>query len=206
MARTDVILRWGLRPATQLAMSVQPSNAPQNGIVFPQQPSVQLKSSVGGDVSQAGIAVTVALASGGLTLSGTLTVFTDAAGVASFTDLVITGLVGDRTLQFSSGVLIPAISGTISLVAGPATTIQDVSATTGDLTVSTGTTISVQVVDQSGNPVSGVTVTFTVVAGGGARSPSTAVTDASGIASTLWTIGPTAGASGSNNNELDAAA
>lgn len=203
--RTDVILRWALPVASQLAMSVQPSSAPQNGIVFPQQPTVQLKSAGGSNVAQAGVPVTVALVGTG-TLGGTLTRQTDPFGVATFDDLMITGLVGNRTLQFTSGVLAVATSSTIGLVAGPATTIQDVSATSGDQTVSSATVIQVRVVDQSGNPVAGVTVAFTVVAGGGSCGPSTAVTDASGLASTTWTIGATAGASGSNNNELDAAA
>jgi adhesin/invasin len=53
---------------------------------------------------------------------------------------------------------------------------------------------SVVVRDAQGNPVAGVTVTFSVTAGGGTVTGGTVVTDASGVATaTSWTFGVTAG-------------
>jgi adhesin/invasin len=52
----------------------------------------------------------------------------------------------------------------------------------------------VQVVDEGGNPVVGAAVTWVVTAGGGTLDPATGPTDASGRASTTWTLGSTAGA------------
>jgi Domain of unknown function (DUF4082)/Bacterial Ig-like domain (group 1) len=49
----------------------------------------------------------------------------------------------------------------------------------------------VLVKDASGNPQSGVTVNFAVTAGGGSVSPTSAVTDANGQASTVLTLGAT---------------
>ena len=46
-------------------------------------------------------------------------------------------------------------------------------------------------VTQSGQPAANVTVTWTVTAGGGKTTPATSTTDASGAASTTWTIGDT---------------
>lgn len=45
-----------------------------------------------------------------------------------------------------------------------------------------------------GSGVSGTTVSWTVTAGGGSVSPGTSITDGSGMASTVWTVGPNAGA------------
>ncbi|CAN5135455.1 hypothetical protein BH23GEM2_BH23GEM2_05310 [soil metagenome] len=53
---------------------------------------------------------------------------------------------------------------------------------------------SVIVRDQSGNPMSGVSVAFAVTAGGGSISPSSVTTNSSGVATvTSWTLGQTAG-------------
>ncbi len=52
----------------------------------------------------------------------------------------------------------------------------------------------VQVVDSSGNPVSGVVLTFTVTGGGGSVGAPTVTTDALGFAETSFTLGAAAGA------------
>ncbi len=63
---------------------------------------------------------------------------------------------------------------------------------------SAGTTLSnpfvVQVNDSSGNPQAGITVSFNVTTGGGSVSPTSAVTNTSGQASTVLKLGPTTGA------------
>lgn len=52
----------------------------------------------------------------------------------------------------------------------------------------------VQVIDGDGNPVVGAAVTWVVTAGGGGLNPTTGTTDDAGNASTIWTLGPSAGA------------
>jgi hypothetical protein len=52
---------------------------------------------------------------------------------------------------------------------------------------------SVIVRDQNGSPFAGATITFAVSSGGGSVSATSAVTDASGVASVNWTLGTTAG-------------
>ena len=183
--------------ATQLAMGTQPSASAVNGVAFPVQPSVQLRDAANNPVAQSGIVVTAALQGGG-TLGGTVTATTNGSGLATFTNLSITGLVGARTLQFTSGSLSPVTSGTITLAAGAATQILVNAGNGQSATVNTAvlTPPSVVVRDVSGNPVSGVSVTFAVVSGGGSVVPVTpATTNASGIASlTSWTLGTVAGA------------
>ena len=51
----------------------------------------------------------------------------------------------------------------------------------------------VLVSDAEGRAVAGVPVSFTIVDGGGTVSPASSTTDASGLASTGWTLGPTPG-------------
>lgn len=52
----------------------------------------------------------------------------------------------------------------------------------------------VRVVDQSGNAMSGVSVTFAVTGGAGTITPTTTTTGANGQAQATWTLGPAAGA------------
>src|SRR5205807_5046353 len=82
---------------------------------FGHQPVVQLRDGAGNPVSQAGVTITAAIATGGGTLGGTVTAATNGSGVASFTNLSISGTAGDRTLSFSATGLTPAVSGTITV-------------------------------------------------------------------------------------------
>src|SRR5207244_1551408 len=111
----------GAGSATQLSITTEPSATAQSGVPFAQQPVLQLRDGVGNAVSQAGVTVTAAIASGGGTLGGTLTATTNTSGVASFTNLGITGTAGDRTLSFAATGLTGATSTTISITAGAAT-------------------------------------------------------------------------------------
>ena len=49
-------------------------------------------------------------------------------------------------------------------------------------------------VSQDGSGLSGASVAWTVTGGGGSVSPTTSTTDSDGFASTVWTLGATAGA------------
>src|SRR5439155_1296794 len=111
----------GAGAATQLTLTTQPSATAQSGVAFAQQPVVQLRDGDGNAVNQAGVTITAAIATGGGTLGGTVTAATNGSGVASFTNLSISGTAGDRTLSFSATGLTPAVSGTITVGAGAAT-------------------------------------------------------------------------------------
>ena len=184
-------------PAAKLAITTQPSATAQNAIVFPQQPVVQLQDEAGNPVNLGGSDVTAAIATGGGTMGGALTVFTDAGGVAAFPDLAITGTVGQRTLRFTASGLTGVTSTTITLTAGAPTTVA-LNAGNGQ-TATAGTAVavppSVLVRDVSSNPVSDVSVTFAATSGSGTATPVAPVlTDASGVAAaTSWTLGPAVG-------------
>lgn len=67
-------------------------------------------------------------------------------------------------------------------------------AQTAEVEVRAGEDPSVVVRDISGAPVPGVTVRWQVLAGGGRVDPTASVTNASGLASTAWTLGAVVGA------------
>lgn len=186
--------------ATRLVVTRQPgTTSAVNGQPIVPQPRVQLRDQFGNDVAQAGVAVTAAIASGGGTLGGTVTVSTDATGAADFNDLAITGLVGSRSLRFDGSIggtaLTPGASSSFVLTAGPATTMM---ASSGDGQTATVATAvpqppTVLVTDQSGNPVAGVLVTFATSGGASVTGP-TPTTGATGLAAVgSWTLGTAAG-------------
>lgn len=105
--------------ADHLGLATQPSTAAESGVALARQPVVQLRDAFGNVVAEADIAVTAALTAGDGTLGGTTTVQTDTAGRAAFTDLSITGAIGDRTLGFTAVGLTPATSDIIALASRP---------------------------------------------------------------------------------------
>src|SRR5205807_1186723 len=174
--------------ATQLSLTTQPSSTAQSGAAFAQQPVVQLRDASGNAVSQAQVTVTAAIATGGGTLGGTLTATTNGSGVASFTNLAITGAAGDRTLSFTATGLTAAASTTITITAGAATQLSLTSPTrrSAERGAAFAQQPVVQLRDASGNAVSQaqVTVTAAIATGGGTLGGTlTATTNGSGGAS-----------------------
>src|SRR5207244_2886664 len=107
--------------ATQLTVTTEPSSTAQSGVPFAQQPVIQIRDASGNPVSQGGVTVTAAIATGGGTLGGTLTATTSGTGAATFTNLAITGTAGGRTLSFHATGLTSGNSATVTLTAGTAT-------------------------------------------------------------------------------------
>src|SRR5207245_1729250 len=97
-------------PADHLSITTQPSTSAPSGAALAQQPVLQLRDASNNAVGQAGVVVTAAIATGAGTLGGTLTATTNASGVATFTNLAITGVAGDRTIAFSATSLTGATS------------------------------------------------------------------------------------------------
>ncbi len=189
-------------PAARLALLTQPAPTAQSGVPFATQPVVELQDAAGNPVSQAGITITASIASGGGSLGGTVAQATSSNGQATYTDLVLSGTVGPRTIDFTATGLTRVTSATVTLAAGAATTLAKQAGDNQTGTAGSPLPIDpqVKVTDASGNPVAGVNVTFTVTAGGGSAA-AVAVTDAAGLASVTWALGTTTG-----TNTLDATA
>lgn len=135
--------------------------------------------------------ITWSTANGGTVVSAPMT---DASGTAQATWTLGT-TTGVQTATATVAGITPA-NITATATAGAASQLQK---TTGDAqsgTVGTALTArpSVRVQDRFGNNVANASVTWSVAAGGGAVSPAVSTTDASGVASTTWTLGTVSGA------------
>lgn len=182
-------------PVARLAVVTAPSSSVASRTVFPTQPSVRATDIYGNAVAQSGVAVTVAISAGPGALSGNTVATTDNAGIATFSNLSIGGVVGTRTLSFTSQGLTGS-SATVTITPGPASAIvlnlgNNQTALAGTAVT---TTPSVNVVDADGNGVSGIAVTFSVVSGGGAVSNGNQTSNSAGTAQPgTWTLGPVDG-------------
>jgi hypothetical protein len=162
-------------PNPQIVVTRQPSGTAQAGLEFERQPILQLQNALGVPLEQADVVVTVQIAEGGGSLGGTTTVRSDAQGRVTFSDLSIRGQPGDRTLLFAAADFTPATSDEITVRGGPASAARS-SASVGNGTAGTPTTISIRLEDEFGTPVEDgadqVHVTVT-----GANSGPASVTD-----------------------------
>lgn len=193
----DIVIGSGA--ATRLDLATPPSSAVQSGVNFPVQPVVQLEDGSGNPVGTSGVTVSVTAQScSGKTLGGDAEVATNSAGEAVFTDLRLTGTVGNCTLLFAASGLTGVSSSAITVGPGaPAATTSSLTVDPSAVTAGSPATVTITVKDASGNAVSGVNVALTTDADGTFGS-SSIVTGADGTASTSYTPNST----GSHN--LDA--
>ncbi|HKP29758.1 MAG TPA: Ig-like domain-containing protein [Gemmatimonadales bacterium] len=157
--------------ASRLAIATQPSPKATSGAAFAVQPQIQIRDAEGNPVEAAGVDVTAVLQGSGATLRGDLTVATNSAGLAMYTDLAISGETGTYTLLFAAPGLTSVASDGIALTGGAPTALvllqqPSPTAVAGE---ELGRPPIVQLVDVEGNPVgrSGVTVTAAIQSGAG---------------------------------------
>lgn len=169
----------------RLAFIQQPTSTVAGTAISPSV-TVQLKDSIGNNVSVPNVAVTLSLNSGTGILSGTLTQLTNASGLATFTDISI-NKTGTKNLSAQSGSLIPAVSDAFLISAGTPVAIaflqQPPANTTAGATITPA--ITVQLRDSYDNtvPTAGETITLTITTGVGPLNGTTSIiTDASGTA------------------------
>lgn len=182
--------------AAKLTLTTQPPSTASSGVPLDPQPVIQLQDPSGTPLAREGVTVSVQIASGPGTLTGTTSRATDAGGSVAFTDLAIAGAPGARTLIFASSGYAPATSTPISIGVGAPSTVA-VAAGAGQ-TVPAGTAVPVRpaviVRDAGGTPVAGVGVSFVVTSGGGSVTGGAATTGTDGIATVgSWTLGTSAG-------------
>jgi Big-like domain-containing protein len=169
-----------------LAIVTQPASSATAGSALNPQPVIQLRGGDGGDLATPGVAVSAAIATGGGTLSGTTTVSTDAQGRATFTDLVINGDAGTRTLVFTASGYGSVTSANIDVQAAPPPAPDgaqsSVSVDPATVTVGTSSTITVTVRDASGTPLAGRVVTVDATGSGNTITGNPGTTGADGVA------------------------
>jgi hypothetical protein len=169
-------------PPPVLAIATQPAAQAVSGVALNPQPVIQLKTGDGANLGTAGVAVSVAVQGGG-TLSGTTQVATDGNGLASFTDLVISGDPGARTLLFTASGFTSVTSSSITVAVAPPSPAQS-SIVADPTTIMAGSTstITVTVRDAAGNLLGGRTVTPQASGSDNSLDPASAVTGADGTA------------------------
>jgi protocatechuate 3,4-dioxygenase beta subunit len=175
-----------------------------SGVPLDPQPTLQLQDADGAPVAREGVVVTVAILSGGGTLSGTTNASSNAAGEIAFTDLAINGSPGTQRLIFAADPedFAPVTSPPIALGAGAPALMELVAGDDQSATVGQAVAIApaVRVRDAQGTPLPGIPVTFTATQGGGTVVDPTPVTDADGVATVgEWRLGNVVG-----ENELSA--
>ena len=138
-----------------------------------------------------GAAVMWAITSGGGSLSSASST-TTATGQASTTytpgatagtSTITATIAGGGTVTFTSTA---ALANVLTVVSG--------NNQSAAINTALALPLTVKVADASGNAVSGATVTWSIVSGGGVLSTATATTSATGLATTTYTTGATAGA------------
>jgi len=154
--------------ATTLALA-RSSVGPVSGVLFTTQPQIQIRDSFGNLITNSSAEVTVSIASGtGGTLGGGTTI-SAVNGVATFTDLSISGIAGTAYSFAYSATGLTSASETLTVTAGAPSRIQFVTSASG---FNNGTAFRTQPVlriqDASGNTVttSSAAVTATISSGG----------------------------------------
>jgi hypothetical protein len=168
----------------RLVLTTAPAGA-ASGVRLTTQPVVEVRDNADNLVTSATTTVNVALVGSG-TITGTISV-PAVQGIARFTDLVVSGLVGGRSLQFFSPGLTPVTSSAFDVVPGPAATLTFVGAPPRLRSgLASPTAVQVQLRDREGNdaPEAGRRVTVTASGGAGvtALTNNTVLTNGQGRA------------------------
>ena len=168
----------------QLFFSTQPPASVAAGATLPTV-RVQLQDAQGGNVATAGVQVSLALGPSG-TLGGTLTRATDAAGVATFSDLSVAALVGTSyTLTATATGYLSEVSNTFAVTVGAPARLTFTQQPPASVTVGVAITpaVTVQLRDAGLNAVAqGGTSVALAMSGGGVLTNAAATTNASGVA------------------------
>jgi adhesin/invasin len=183
--------------AAKLILVTQPGSIATSGSPLDPQPVLQLADPAGNPIARGGVSVSVQIASGSGSLSGSTSATSDDNGVVAFADLAVQGSAGLRTLIFAADGFASVISAPIALGVGAPASIELVTGDGQSATVGSPVPIapSVLVKDATGNGVAGVPVSFVVTGGGGTVAGEDQVTSAAGTATVgSWTLGKAPGA------------
>jgi adhesin/invasin len=162
------------------------------GTALPQPLVVRTVDAFGNPI--AGVTITWGAVGGGSVSEGTTV--SDESGLASVTRTLGSTAGPQSTLASSEGLSGSPVTFLHTATPGSATGVVIVSGNeqSGVPGTALAQPLVVQVNDAAGNPVTGAPVTWVVTGGGGTLDPSTATTDATGRASSIWTLGAAPGA------------
>lgn len=181
--------------AARLVVTRQPVGV-RAGLAIETQPQVEVQDSRGNRVtSDNSTVVTASVVGGGTVVAGG--VASSNAGVVTFTNLAIGGTAGAKTLQFTGTGVSAATSGSFTMTFGLPSAVVVVAGNNqvGLAGVALLQPLQAGVRDAYGNAVSGVPVSFSIQQGGGSLSADVVNSNASGNASTTYTLSRYAGQS-----------
>ena len=180
----------GVGAASQLTLVSGNAQTGPVASALGQQLTVNVKDQFGYAVSGKQVVWAPGLFSGSLTAARDTT---DASGNASATWVLGTAAIGQTATATVAGMAPIAFTATGTPDTSRVLTTTVSPATSAAVGASVGT-ITVKVADRFGNPIAGDNINFAdSTAGGGTLSVVTAATNASGLASTTWTLGPNPG-------------
>ena len=187
--------------ANHLGFGQQPANTTAGQSITPAVTVVLLNQCNAVVSSTASVTIGIGTNPAGGTIGGTTTVAA-VGGTATFSNLSINKAGTGYTLSATSGSLAGATSGGFNINAAAAAGISPTTGAPQSATINAAfaTAMQATVIDGSGNPVSGVTVTFTAPGSGASgkfsnnTTTTTATTNASGLATaSTFTANGTAG-------------
>jgi hypothetical protein len=177
---------------TQIAINTGNGQSASVGTAVSITPSVIVKD--GNGIPVAGVSVTFAIGSGGGSLTGG-SATTNASGIATVGSWTLGQTAGPNTLTATSaGLTGSPLTFTGTGTAGTAAKYIVTSSGYGPIAAS-GVTMSAQLTDMYGNPVStpGLVVTWSKTGTGGSFAAGTSTTNAAGLATVSFTTGSVAG-------------
>lgn len=187
-----------LGPPNTLAVQAGDAQTSEVGTAVPVAPSIEVTDVGGNPLENVEVAFVITQGSGG-SLTGD-TVMTDALGVATLGSWTLDTTAGDNTLEARADTVAVSFSATGTPGAAAVLAIFEGDGQSAVPDADVAIPPAVLVADQYNNPVSGVSVDFMVVLGGGSVTGTPATTDAMGIGRVgSWTLGSTLG-----TNTLDA--
>lgn len=144
----------------------------------------------------AGITVSFTVTAGGGRTVGTSEV-TTAQGVASVTWILgpVSGIANNTVTAAIPGFHGAVPTFTASAISGATARMTKLAGDSqaGEVVQALPVALKVRLQDALGNPVVGAPINWNVIGGRGTSSPSISLTDAAGVATTLWTLGPVVG-------------
>ena len=170
--------------ASKAMITTHPSGA-VNGVALTTQPVIRITDASGNTVTSSTVNVVASIASGtGGTLSGITTVAA-INGVATFTNLVLSGTPGSFTLTFNPTSLTAATSSSFALSVGAASKVMITTQPAGAFNgIEFSTQPIVKITDAGGNTITSSTanVVATIASGSGTLNGTTTVAAVNGVA------------------------
>jgi Big-like domain-containing protein len=179
--------------ASQITIQAGDDQSALVGNNVPTPPSVRVSDQFGNPVGSVSVSFSVAQGTGTVNGGSSANVSTNPSGIASLTTWNLASAGTHRVDASASGT--PTVAFDATGITTTATTIAlfDGNGQTEQVGTQLAADYRVLVTDAGAAPVAGVTVSWSVVSGGGLLSAATSITDASGHAAVRHTLGPVEG-------------